>query len=54
MLKTKPNGTTLGGVHTHTHTHTHTILSGYLIYKKIIENIKAHVLYIYFVVPKYI
>ena len=44
---------TLVGVYTHTHTHTGSA-SGYLAYKKIIENIKTHVLYMYFGIPKYI
>ena len=43
------NNTTLGGVCPHADS-----VSGYLIYKKIVENIKAHVLYIYFGIPKYI
>ena len=42
-----------GSTHTHTHTHTGSV-SGYLRYKKIIENIKTHVLYIYFGIPKYV
>ena len=46
-IKTK----TLVGVHTHTHTGS---ASGYLRYKKIIENIKTHVLYMYFGIPKYV
>ena len=32
-------------VHTHTHTHTHSV-SGYLTYKKVINNKKTQVLYI--------
>ncbi len=45
----KSNITRLGSIHMHTD-----CASGYLRYKKIIENIKAHVLYIYFGIPNYI
>ena len=49
MKNEKPNRVSLEALHTHTHTHTHTdSVSGYLAYKKIINNIKTQVLYILF------
>ena len=50
MKRIKPNRVTLEALHTHTHTHTHTYVcvSGYLTYKKVINNIKTQVLYILF------